>query len=545
MSLTRIARQLFAPRWRELERHNTEAEALQRQVLSRLVNRARDTEYGRYHHFVDLKTYEDFTSNVPINSYEELKADIDRMRHGESDVLWPGCVRWYAKSSGTTNDKSKFIPVSKEGLKRLHYRGGTDVVALYLRNNPQSRMFDGKGLILGGSHQPNYNIEGSLVGDLSAILIENINPLVNLVRVPSKETALLSDFEVKRDRIAREAMTKNVTNLSGVPSWMLSVLNRVMELSGKTHLEEVWPNIEVFFHGGVAFTPYRQQYEELITSPRMHYMETYNASEGFFGIQDDPSDKSMLLMLDYDCFYEFVPLDSVECSEELRVKSDSSEELRMKNEEFATAPGNGPHDAEANSSLFTLHSSLNTVPLWGVEKGKNYAMIISTSCGLWRYMIGDTIQFTSTNPYKFIISGRTKSFINAFGEELIVDNAEQGLAYACQQTGAQVLEYTAAPVFMDAKAKCRHQWLIEFATPPDDLQQFARLLDARLQEINSDYEAKRYKDITLQHLEIVPARKNLFTDWLKSKGKLGGQHKVPRLSNSREHIEELLRLNER
>ena len=298
----------------------------------------------------------------------------------------PGRVKWYAKSSGTTNDKSKFIPVSKEGLKRLHYKGGSDVVAMYLRNNPQSRMFDGKGLILGGSHQANYNLPGSLVGDLSAILIENINPVVNLFRVPKKETALLSDFEVKRDRIAREAMTKNVTNLSGVPSWMLSVLNRVMELSGKTHLQEVWPNLEVFFHGGVAFTPYREQYQQLITSPKMHYMETYNASEGFFGIQDDPNDKSMLLMLDYDCFYEF--------------------------QELGTS---------------------TIVPLWGVEKGKNYAMLISTSCGLWRYTIGDTVQFTSTNPYKFIISGRTKSFINAFGEELIVDNAEQGQAYACSR----------------------------------------------------------------------------------------------------------------
>jgi len=504
VSITKLARNFFAPRWRELERHNNEAEMLQREVLSRLVSRAANTEWGRYHHFGDMKTYDDFVRNNPITDYESLKGHIDRMRHGEPDLLWPGRVKWYAKSSGTTNDKSKFIPVSKDGLKRLHYKGGSDVVAMYLRNNPQSRMFDGKGLILGGSHQPNYNLTGSLVGDLSAILIENINPVVNLFRVPQKQTALLSDFEVKRDRIAREAMTKNVTNLSGVPSWMLSVLNRVMELSGKSHLEEVWPNIEVFFHGGVAFTPYREQYQQLITSPKMHYMETYNASEGFFGIQDDPTDKSMLLMLDYDCFYEFV----------------DSEELRV-------------------------HSSLHPVPLWGVEKGKNYAMVISTSCGLWRYMIGDTVQFTSTNPYKFIISGRTKSFINAFGEELIVDNAEQGLAYACQQTGAQVLEYTAAPVFMDAQAKCRHQWLIEFSVPPEDLQQFARLLDARLQEVNSDYEAKRYKDITLQHLEIIQARPGLFNDWLKSKGKLGGQHKVPRLSNSRDHIEELLTLNEK
>ncbi len=496
MSLTGIVRPLFAKRWRELEKHNTQGEQLQREVLARLVSKAKDTEYGREHLFATTKGYEDFVRNNPVNTYEELKGDIDRMRQGEVDILWPGRVKWYAKSSGTTNDKSKFIPVSPDGLKRLHYKGGADVVAMYLRNNPKSRMFDGKGLILGGSHAPNYNLPGSLVGDLSAILIENINPLVNLIRVPSKQTALLSDFEVKRDRIAHEAMNKNVTNISGVPSWMLSVLNRMMEVTGKTHLEEVWPNIEVFFHGGVAFTPYREQYEKLITSPNMHYMETYNASEGFFGIQDDPTDKSMLLMLDYDVFYEF--------------------------QEMGTD---------------------NIVPLWGVEKGKNYAMLISTSCGLWRYMIGDTVKFTSTNPYKFVISGRTKSFINAFGEELIVDNAEQGLKYACEVTGAQVLEYTAAPVFMDQNAKCRHQWLIEFSKTPESLEQFADILDRKLQELNSDYEAKRFKDITLQHLEIIPARQNLFNDWLKSKGKLGGQHKVPRLSNSREHIEQLITMN--
>ena len=498
MSLTNIARLFFHQRWRELERHQQEGEALQLEVLRHLVSRAKDTEYGRNHLFGNIRSYEDFVRNTPVNTYEEVKGDIDRMRQGEENVLWPGRVKWYAKSSGTTNDKSKFIPVSPEGLKNLHYKGGADVVALYLRNNPESRMFDGRGLILGGSHAPNYNLPGSLVGDLSAILIENINPIVNMVRVPSKKTALLSDFEVKRDRIAREAMTKNVTNLSGVPSWMLSVLNRVMELSGKEHLEEVWPNLEVFFHGGVAFTPYREQYEKLITSPKMHYMETYNASEGFFGIQDDPADKSMLLMLDYDVFYEFIPTDNLEGS---------------------------------------------CIPLWQVETGKNYAMVISTSCGLWRYMIGDTIRFTSTNPYKFVISGRTKSFINAFGEELIVDNAEQGLAYACQQTGAIVNEYTAAPVFMDQNAKCRHQWVIEFTRKPADLQAFADLLDRKLQEVNSDYEAKRYKDITLQPLEIIPARPNLFNDWLKAKGKLGGQHKVPRLSNQRDIIEQLIALN--
>lgn len=501
MSLTQLVRGAFTSRQKEIERYDTEAEELQLDALRYLVSTAEQTEYGRNHSFSAVKTYEQFAENVPVNTYEELKGDIDRMRHGERDVLWRGSVKWYAKSSGTTNDKSKFIPVSRDGLQHVHYAGGKDAVALYLRNNPKSRIFDGRSLILGGSHSPNYDVANSLVGDLSAILIENINPLANLVRVPKKQTALLSDFEIKRDRIARETLRKNVTNISGVPSWMLSVLTRVMELSGKTHLEEVWPNLEVFFHGGVAFTPYRGQYEQLITSPNMHYMETYNASEGFFGLQDDPQDKSMLLMVDYGVFYEFIPMD-----------------------EF---------DKE----------SPTIVPIWGVERNKNYAMVISTSCGLWRYIIGDTVMFTSVNPYKFVITGRTKHFINAFGEELIVDNAEKGLAYACEQTGAEVLEYTAAPVFMDDNAKCRHQWLIEFSKEPQDLERFAQLLDQKLQEINSDYEAKRYKDITLQHLEIVKARQGLFNDWLKSKGKLGGQHKVPRLSNSRKHIDELLKMN--
>lgn len=502
MGLTRIAAHFFSSRQKEIERHAKHADLTQKQVLQHLLERAKDTEYGRNHLFGSTKTYEDFAKNVPVNTYEELKGDIDRMRHGEENVLWPGQVKWYAKSSGTTNDKSKFIPVSNEGLNRIHYQGGKDTVALYLRNNPDSRMFDGKGLILGGSHSPNYNLHNSLVGDLSAILIENINSLVNLVRVPKKSTALLQDFEVKRDRIAHETLNQNVTNLSGVPSWMLSVLVRVMELSGKKHLEEVWPNLEVFFHGGIAFTPYRPQYEQLITSPNMHYMETYNASEGFFGIQSDPGDASMLLMTDYDVFYEFIPMD-----------------------EYGTE-----------------HPTV--LPLEDVELDKNYAVLISTSCGLWRYMIGDTVKFTSRQPYKFIITGRTKYFINAFGEELIMDNAEKGLAYACEQTGAEIKEYTAAPVYMDSKAKCRHQWLIEFAKVPNDLKKFANILDKRLQELNSDYEAKRFHDITLQHLEIVVARPNLFNDWLKMKGKLGGQHKIPRLSNSRKVIEEMLELNQ-
>lgn len=501
MSLTSIIGAAFIPRQHAIERQTTEAEAMQAEVLKHLLHAAANTEYGRRHLFGTTAGYDDFTRNVPVNTYEELKADIDRMRHGEQNILWPGRVKWYAKSSGTTNDKSKFIPVSDNGLKHIHYQGGTDVVALYLRNNPKSRMFDGKGLILGGSHAPNYDLPDSLVGDLSAILIENINPLANLVLVPKKQTALLSDFEVKRDRIARETLNKNVTNISGVPSWMMSVLVRVLELSGKEHINDVWPNLEVFFHGGIAFTPYRPQYERIITSPNMHYMETYNASEGFFGIQDDPADKSMLLMADYGVFYEFLPMDEFE--------SDHP----------------------------------NIVPLEGVQLNRNYAMLISTSCGLWRYMIGDTVKFTSRRPYKFVITGRTKYFINAFGEELIQDNAEKGLAYACKHTGAEVKEYTAAPVFMNSQAQCRHQWLIEFAKEPASLSEFSEILDRQLQEINSDYEAKRFHDITLQPLEVIKARTGLFDDWLRSKGKLGGQHKVPRLSNSRTNIEELIKMN--
>lgn len=502
MNLTSIVNKLyFQPRRRELERYINEGEEMQHEILQYLVKRGKDTEYGRKYLFSTINNYNDFAQNIPLNTYEELKGYIERMRHGERNILWPGQVKWYAKSSGTTNDKSKFIPITHEGLQNVHYQGGKDVLAYYLSNNPNSKLFSGKGLILGGSHSPNYNFSNSLVGDLSAILIENINPLANLVRVPSKEVALLSDFEVKRDRMAKEVISQNVTNISGVPSWMLSVLLRVMELSGKKHLQEVWQNLEVFFHGGISFTPYREQYEQLISKQDMQYMETYNASEGFFGIQDDPNDKSMSLMLDYGVYYEFLPMDEFESEKP------------------------------------------NIVPLEGVEIGRNYAIIISTVCGLWRYEIGDTIQFTSVRPYKFVITGRTKYFINAFGEELIMDNAEKGIEAACKATGAQISDYTAAPIFMDSNAKCRHQWLIEFTKIPDSISDFERILDSKLQEINSDYEAKRFHDVTLQQLEVVVARKNLFNDWLKLKGKLGGQHKIPRLSNSRKNIDQMLAMN--
>ena len=501
MSITSLLGGVFKSRQTHIEAYTHNSEEIQRRVMTHLVQQGQRTQYGKTWEMNNVRTYEDFANRMPVTTYEELKEPIDRMRHGEADVLWPGVVKWFAKSSGTTNDKSKFIPVSADGLKNIHYKGGKDAVALYLRNNPKSKLFDGRSLILGGSHSPNYNVANSIVGDLSAILIENINPLANLVRVPKKSIALMPDFEAKREAIARQTLHANITNISGVPSWMLSVLVRVLELSGKNTLAEVWPGLEVFFHGGIAFGPYREQYHHLVGSSQMQYMETYNASEGFFGLQDAPNDESMLLMLDYDVFYEFIPMD-----------------------EFG-------------------RDNATIVPLWGVVPGQNYAMVISTSCGLWRYIIGDTVMFTSTQPYKFKITGRTKYFINAFGEELIMDNAEQGLAYACKTTDAEVLEYTAAPVFMDAEAKCRHQWLIEFSRQPSSLDAFAKALDQRLQQLNSDYEAKRHKDITLQQLEVVVARPNLFNDWLKSKGKLGGQHKVPRLGNSRKNIDELLQMN--
>lgn len=473
----------------------------QQNVLRKLLRHGTDTEWGRRFGYSSIKSYEDFARAVPLSDYDALKDYIDRMRRGESNVLWPGRVKWFAKSSGTTNDKSKFIPVSPQGLMDTHYRGSKDSAVFYMKNNPGSHFADGKGLILGGSHQPNYNLPGSYVGDLSAILIENLPRVFKYMRVPSKETALLEDFEEKRNRIAQEAINSDVTNISGVPSWMLSVLHRVLEVSGKSTIAEVWPNLEVFFHGGVAFSPYREQYARIMGALDIRYEETYNASEGFFGVQSNPADPSLLLMLDYGVFYEFVPLEDI---------------------------------GKENPTV---------VPVWGVEAGKNYAILISTSCGLWRYQLGDTVKFTSTNPYKFIISGRTKSFINAFGEELIVDNAERGLAEVCASTGAVVKEYTAAPVFMDAEGRCRHQWVVEFAEKPADLNRFATELDTALQRINSDYEAKRHKNITLQKLEIVVARDGLFEDWLKSRGKLGGQHKVPRLSNNREVIEQVLALN--
>ena len=501
MSITKIAKAIFNPRLKEIDLYVNYAGDIQQDVLTKLLTAAKDTDWGRKYDFRSIQSYEDFQRRVPIQTYDDVKLYVQEMIYGEQNILWPSDIHYFAKSSGTTSDKSKFLPLSKESLKNIHYRGAQDVVTLYLQMNPQSKLFSGKALILGGSHAPSQPSANNLIGDLSAILIENINFLANLVRVPSKKIALMDEWDSKIEAIVNSTMNKNVTNLSGVPSWMLVVLKKILEKKGKTTIEEVWPNLEVFFHGGVAFTPYREQYAQIIKSPKMHYVETYNASEGFFGIQNDLLDPSMLLMIDYDIFYEFIPLEELD------------------------------------------NESPKIVPLEEVELNKNYALVISTSSGLWRYMIGDTVKFTNSRPYKFIISGRTKHFINAFGEELIIDNAEKGLANACKETGAQVLEYSAAPVYMDENAKCCHQWLIEFEKMPDSLDRFAEILDQSLKELNSDYEAKRSKDIALQPLQIIVARKGLFYNWLAKKGKLGGQHKVPRLSNSRVYIEEMIELN--
>lgn len=501
MNITKIISRVFDSRLKEIDLYASRSGDIQHRVLTRLLQQAANTEWGKKYDYKTIRNYETFKDRLPVQTYDEVKPYVERLRAGEQNLLWPSEIRWFAKSSGTTNDKSKFLPVSKEALQDIHYRGGKDAAALYFRINPESRFFSGKGLILGGSLSPNLNSSHSMVGDLSAILIQNVSPAINFIRVPSKKIALMDEWESKIEAITNSTINVNVTNLSGVPSWYLVLIKRILAKTGKQTLEEVWPNLEVFFHGGVSFTPYREQYKQVIHKPGMHYVETYNASEGYFGTQNDLSDPAMLLMIDYGIFYEFMPL----------------EEMGKEHP--------------------------NTYCLEEIELNKNYALIISTSCGLWRYMIGDTVKFTSKNPYKFVITGRTKHFINAFGEELIVDNAEKGLAKACAATGAQVSEYSAAPVFMNEQAKCRHQWLIEFVKMPDSIEKFATILDSTLKEVNSDYEAKRWKDIALQPLEVIAARKGLFHEWLAKKGKLGGQHKVPRLSNNRDYIEDMLALN--
>ncbi len=471
--------------------------SVQQETFNRLLKMASQTDWGKKHGYSSISSVKEYQSRVAVQTYEELIPFVKKLGQGESDLLWPGKIRWFAKSSGTTSSKSKFIPMTKESLEECHYRAAKDILAIYSLNNPSSHVFTGKALTLGGSHRIDQFSNRILSGDLSAILIENAPSWVELMRVPRKKVALIEDFERKLELIAKTTINENVTSFSGVPSWYLTLIKYILAYTGRSHLHEVWPNLEVFFHGGISFNPYREIYKKLIPGENMHYMETYNASEGFFGIQDDPLIPDMLLMLDYGIFYEFIPAEKTN---------------------------------KENPPAYTIGE---------VEEGVNYAIVVSTSGGLWRYIIGDTIVFTNLNPPRFRISGRTKHFINAFGEEVIIDNAEKALEAACKATGAIISEYTAGPVFMDTSSKGSHEWIIEFEKDPSDPDKFAEILDKTLQSLNSDYEAKRFKDINLVKPKVNFVPKGTFHNWLKSKNKLGGQNKVPRLSNTREYIEEI------
>jgi hypothetical protein len=495
--IPRLIKRLNAKRINQIENFMRHPVETQQQVLSSLLDIASGTEWGSKYNYNSLKSGAEYRSAVPVQNYESIMPWVERLRAGEKDLLWPGEIKWFAKSSGTTSSKSKFIPVSGEALEHCHYQAARDILAIYTLNNPATRIFSGKALTLGGSHRINKFSNQSLYGDLSAILIENAPAWVELIRTPGKKIALTEDFEMKLDLITKITVKENVTNFSGVPSWYLTMIKYILSYTGKSNLLDVWPNLEVFFHGGISFTPYRDIYRKLIDGEQMHYMETYNASEGFFGIQDDPLQTDMLLMLDYGIYYEFIPADKV-------------------------------------SGDFPPALSLGEV-----EKGVNYAIVISTNGGLWRYMIGDTIVFTNSDPYRFRISGRTKNFINAFGEEVIIENAEKALDAACKSTGAIISEYTAGPVFMGASSKGTHEWIIEFEKEPSDPDKFTEVLDETLKSINSDYEAKRFRDINLVRPLVRSVPGGTFTHWLKSKNKFGGQNKVPRLSNTREYIEEL------
>jgi hypothetical protein len=500
--IPKLIKRLNTKRISQIDNFKRHPADTQKAVLSDILSRASDTEWGLKYNYASIKSSGEYRLAVPVQTYEKMTPMIERLRAGEKDLLWPGEIKWFAKSSGTTSSKSKFIPVSYDALEHCHYQAARDILAIYTLNNPTTHIFSGKALTLGGSHCINKFSNQSLYGDLSAILIENAPSWVELIRTPGKKIALIEDFEQKLDLITKKTIKENVTNFSGVPSWYLTLIKYVLSFTGKTNLLDVWPNLEVFFHGGISFTPYREIYHELIAGEQMQYMETYNASEGFFGIQDDPTQTDMLLMLDYGIFYEFIPADKIS--------------------------GDFPP----------------SLTLAEVEEGVNYAIVISTNGGLWRYMIGDTVIFTNTNPYRFRISGRTKHFINTFGEEVIVENAEMALDAACKATCAIISEYTAGPVFMGASSKGTHEWIIEFEKEPLDIDRFTEVLDVTLKSVNSDYEAKRFRDINLIRPLVKRVPRGTFNKWLKTKNKLGGQNKVPRLSNSREYIDELLAVSE-
>jgi hypothetical protein len=495
-----IASWFLKKRFHQIELFLKYPNEVQLELLQHLIDTAKDTELGKQYDFTSIQDYETFKERIPIHSYEDIHPQIERSRKGEHNIFWPTPIKWFAKSSGTTNAKSRFIPVRMESLEESQYAASKDLLCMYLNNNENSQLFTGKSLRLGGSKEL-YKENGTVFGDLSAILIDNMPLWAEFSSTPGNKVSLMSDWEHKMQAIVDETIDENVTSLTGVPSWMLVLLNNVLETTGKSSLLEVWPNLEVYFHGGVSFTPYKDQYKALLPNNKFKYYEIYNASEGFFAIQDQNYSKELLLMLDYGIFYEFIPMETYGTPTE------------------------------------------QVIPLSDVVVGKNYAVIITTNAGLWRYKIGDTVRFTSTNPYRMKVSGRTKHFINAFGEELIIENAEEALKKVCRTTKAEIVDFTAAPIYMKGKEKGAHEWLIEFKRPPKDQQQFNVLFDEALKEINSDYEAKRLNNITLNEPQIKIARTQLFYDWLKQHNKLGGQHKVPRLSNSREYIDELLKLN--
>ncbi|MEE1900148.1 GH3 auxin-responsive promoter family protein [Flavobacterium rakeshii] len=469
---------------------------VQEELLHNLIRWAENTSFGKKYDFSSIRNYSTFAERIPISTYEDLEPLIEQTRRGEQNVIWPTQIKWFAKSSGTTNAKSKFIPVSPEALEDCHYKAAKDLLCLYLNNNEDAQLFTGKSLRLGGSKQL-YEDNNTFFGDLSAILIENMPMWAEFSSTPSNKVSLMSEWESKLSAIVKETTNENVTSFAGVPSWMLVLMNRILEETGKGNLHEIWPNVEVYFHGGVSFEPYRDQYKKILPKSDFKYYEIYNASEGFFAIQDSNDSDELLLMLDYGIFYEFIPMDSF-----------------------------GKPNQKA-------------VRLADVELNKNYAVLITTNSGLWRYLIGDTVRFTSLNPYRIKITGRTKHHINVFGEELMVENTDRAIAKACNITGADVVDYTVAPIFMDGKEKGAHEWIIEFGKHPEDVEAFRKHLDEALQSLNSDYEAKRYNNMTLNPLVLNVARPKLFYDWLKAQDKLGGQHKIPRLSNERDYLEKL------
>lgn len=475
---------------------------VQEELRNKLVNAAKSTEFGKKYGFKNIRNAEDFKKQIPVSTYEQIYPYIERLLKGEQKVLWPSQIKWFAKSSGTTNDKSKFIPVSQESLEECHFKGGKDMLSIYCNNHPQSKIFTGKGLTIGGSQQVNQfdASSNSYYGDVSAVIMKNLPFWAQLIRTPSLETALMSEWESKIQKIASETIEENVTNMVGVPTWTVVLLQYILELTGKKHVKEVWPNLELFIHGAVSFDPYERLFNELIPSGDMNYLETYNASEGFFGIQDQKKNRDLLLMLDYGIYYEFIPLEQLH-NEDPKVLS-----------------------------------------LDEVKVGENYAMVISTNAGLWRYLIGDTVRFMSKDPFRIRISGRTKHFINAFGEEVIVENAEDAIKHACENTGAVIDNFTAGPKYIDQGSKGCHEWIIEFTQQPNNKDLFVKTLDDTLKHVNSDYEAKRQKDIALAPPIVHFVDNGTFYEWMKHRGKLGGQNKVPRLSNDRKYLDDLLNM---